>query len=118
MKQEPRLQIEPVVWFLPSEQRLSVGAARHPIVDRQNEGIQDSESVRMIQHDMGGLLPQGNGVKKADIRRRLLSQTLKPAKSREINPLGMRKLSNSDCDEMKDYDFARITAINEDYYGR
>ena len=34
------------------------------------------------------------------------------------HPLGMRKLSNSDCDEMKDYDFARITAINEDYYGR
>ena len=32
--------------------------------------------------------------------------------------MGMRKLSNSDCDEMKDYDFARITAINEDYYGR
>ena len=30
----------------------------------------------------------------------------------------MRKLSNSDCDTLKDYDFARKTAKNEDYYGR
>ena len=30
----------------------------------------------------------------------------------------MRKLSNSDCDEMKDCDSARKMAKNEDYYGR
>ena len=34
---------------------------RHPDVDRQNEGIEDTALLRMILLDMGGLLPQVDG---------------------------------------------------------
>lgn len=43
---------------------------RHPSVDRQNEGIEDSAKVRMILLDMRGLLPLDEwGTKLAVIKR-------------------------------------------------
>ena len=42
---------------------------RHPSVDRQNEGIEDSVEMRMILLDMRGLLPRDEwGIKLAVIQ--------------------------------------------------